>query len=66
MTKPKDITPEDSVVPVFLDATPEKPVDGPFGTVKQDERAAALSSGLEKLMASADLTEDEARAIAGL
>lgn len=59
----EDITPEASVVGVFLDKTPMKP-----SSMSDDEaeaREALRRSGINKLMALG-LTEDEAKAIAGI
>lgn len=61
-----DITPEDSVVPVFFDTSPQVPIDDPFEVARQEQEKADrdLASAIAKL-AKFGLTEDEGRALAG-
>lgn len=59
----KDITPEDSVTPVYLDTTPQVPLEsGPWEQI--EAQIASRASGIAKLM-KLGLTEEEALAIAG-
>jgi len=63
-----DITPEDSVVPVHLDTTPLDPIiipdgESPFDIAKTQEELR--DSGIAKLV-QLGLTEDQAKAIAGI
>ncbi|MCA0217913.1 MAG: hypothetical protein LCH43_11235 [Actinobacteria bacterium] len=66
MTKPIDVTPEDSVVPVFLDRSPQVPVvsEGPLDALlaERTEAELARSRAITKLT-ELGLTEDEARAL---
>lgn len=55
------ITPDGSAAPVILDATPVASIEAPVIVSDSDEVAA----GIAKLVALG-LTEDEARAIAGM
>ena len=69
----KNVTPEDSVIPVYLiPLTPEEEAERAQWAKDEQERQAAIQakedarqSALEKL-AKLGLTEDEAKAIAGI
>jgi hypothetical protein len=62
MTALEDITPEGSLAPVFHDPAPLTPVnDAPDIGSQETLRASAM----QKLMAGAPLTEDEASIITG-
>lgn len=56
----EDITPDDSVAPVYLDPTPGEPVEAP---VFEDD-AAVKAAAVAKLTALG-LTPDEARIVTG-
>lgn len=73
MTEPIDITPEDSVVPIYLiPLTPEEEAEREQWAIEAAEREAAeeakvsaKQSALAKL-ALLGLTEEEAKAVIGL
>ena len=60
----EEITPEDSVAPVWLDPTPQVPAETPDISEQLDAQLAARAAGIAKLMALG-LTEEEAEALAG-
>lgn len=66
MSEPIDITPEGSVVPVYLDDTPREPVDpGPDLEAEFAARQAELLGATQDLMATFGWSEARARAITG-
>lgn len=61
----QDITPADSVAPVWLDPTPQVPAEnGPDISEQLAVQLAARAAGIAKLMALG-LTEEQAEALAG-
>jgi hypothetical protein len=73
MSDIQDITPEDSIVPVYLaPLTPEQEAEREQWALEQTEREAAEAARIEAResalakLAKIGLTEDEARAVIGL
>ncbi len=63
----EDITPDDSVAPVYLDSTPIDLGDVIAGLPALAEAIAALrETALAKLMAGEPLSEEEARTVIGM
>lgn len=62
-----EITPEDSVVPVFLDTAANEPiVENPDPTLIYPDYESLHTSAMQKLMQGQPLTEEEARAVIGM
>lgn len=65
MSEPEDITPDESVAPVFLDPAPENTEQPPHDMdAELEAERADREAGIARLV-SLGLTEDEARAVAG-
>ncbi len=61
----EDITPDDSIVPVFLDDTPQEPMGDPQILDVEPPDSTLRESAIKKVAVTANLTSEETAAFAG-